>query len=346
MFTFGDNDRVLWDLFFRKIFRVWIETPSGNYHAEFDNYDDFYLKIFSSQSRWNWDHTGCGKGNPYIKMYSYVNPVTSMYAAENKILSFKKPGEAVCDKDVFRYANLFVDIDSPKKPSTDKQLKVTYDRAMKVSDWFQEKLHFQAPMVAMSGNGHQLFFKCPPDWFTDIGNWKMKIKMILRDAFIRFSDDKAKVDKGTYSPSQRMKLWGTRVASSGRICVVLDLGNQSDLTEEQADLINETINRYYPDPTFKFHRSVKDALDVEDYLDRVGIDIIDIKEDTDGDGNKRFTYIIGYCPFNNKHGKNRDVSLIHIPSKYKNPTFQCKHDSCSGFKWADFKEATGGYEKD
>lgn len=339
------QDEALWHLFFgeSRYCCVWIETDYGNLHGEFDNFKDFYLKIFSGASPWNWDHGDNPSGRKYKKMYVNLNAVIPYWIPSNQINFFRKPGEAVCDRDVPRYEDLFVDIDAPDKPSTDKQLKATMDRSEDVKGWFMEKLHFQTPMIGMSGNGTQLFFKLPPglSMDTEFPESKIRIKAILRAAFLRFSDKNVKVDPGTFSPSARMKLWGTMVRSGRetknrpyRMCHVIEMGDQTPMSAERAELINEAMEQRYP----IFERSFtvpEKVVDTEAVLNDY-VDVVNVKY-----AGPIATYILAECPRDSSHGKKGEVAVIHDTSKYKEPIFQCKHESCQGFGWKEFKAHYG-----
>jgi hypothetical protein len=50
-------------------------------------------------------------------------------------------------------------------------------------------------------------------------------------------------------------------------------------------------------------------------------------------------YVLEHCPFNQQHGSNGEVALYQRADGQL--TFECKHNSCNGRQWKDFRDAIG-----
>jgi hypothetical protein len=76
--------------------------------------------------------------------------------------------------------------------------------------------------------------------------------------------------------------------------------------------------------------------DLRGYLDHYGVSIS--KEKSNGQG---MIYVLKECPFNREH--NRGEAHVQIGSDGK-LGFACKHNSCSSYRWRDFRAKISGEE--
>lgn len=238
------------------------------------------------------------------------------------------------DNDVNGLDWLMVDLD-PKRPagtsSTDEQL----DKAKKLGNDiynFMQKLGFEKPLLASSGNGvHLLYRVC-------LKNSKENVQLLekcLKTLNILFSTDDIEVDMKNFNPSRICKLYGT-LAQKGtnsdkrphRMSKVLNI--DSEIKSSDRKYLEELAKRY---PTVeekpqKYNNFSPKEFDLDDWLSKHGIHYRKIGH---SDGDK---YILEHCPFDSNH-KGKDAMIFR--SRNGSIGFNCFHNSCMGKTWKDVR---------
>jgi len=79
------------------------------------------------------------------------------------------------------------------------------------------------------------------------------------------------------------------------------------------------------------------TLDLAAYLKHYGVGVIKSKTNND-----KTIYVLKKCPFNPEHNHGE----VHVSSVQSDGTlaFACKHNSCSGYHWKDFREKISGQD--
>lgn len=276
-------------------------------------------------------------------IYVTVNPVNPdlLARSENRLTfgSFMTSS----DGDVTRRRWFLMDFD-PVRPagisSSDSELLEARDKADSVVEWLTS-IGWPEPIRADSGNGVHVMYRVdePNDDPARI-DFECALKMLSSI----FSDDRVKVDVTVFNASRVWKIYGTvsakgssteerphRVAMLTRVPKELKL-----LTREQIETVA---------------RPIRDA-DSNEYRDMTGEYIGDmVKWLTDRGqtvmsgprpmfGNEGQKWIISKCPFNETH-QSPMVGLVN-----NRPVYRCLHDSCSAFRWKEFRAKVDPTYKD
>jgi len=276
-------------------------------------------------------------------IYMTVNPINPdlMARAENKLGygSFLTTSDA----DIKRRRWFLLDFD-PNRPagisSSQEEYLASADRADTVVEWLTS-IGWPEPIRANSGNGVHVMYRVdePNDDATRI-DFEYALKMLSSI----FSDDKVKVDVTVFNASRVWKIYGT-VSMKGsdtadrphRVAMFTHVPKELKLlTREQIDNVA---------------RPLRDAKS-DEYRDMTGEYIGDmVKWLTDRGqkivsgprpmfGNEGQKWIISKCPFNETHSDPM-VGLVN-----NRPVYRCLHDSCSAFRWKEFREKIDPTYKD
>jgi hypothetical protein len=247
------------------------------------------------------------------------------------------------DSDVIRRKWFLMDFD-PVRPagisSSDAELLEARDKAEVVTDWLTS-IGWPEPVRADSGNGVHVMYKVdePADDASRI-DFECALKMLSSI----FSDDRVKVDVTVFNSSRVWKVYGTISAKGSstderphRVAMITKIPAELKLlTREQIDNVA---------------RPLRDAKS-EEYRDMTGEYITDIvkwladrgQTITSGPrpmfGNEGQKWIISKCPFNENH-QSPMVGLVN-----NRPVYRCLHDSCSAYRWKEFREKIDPTYKD
>ncbi|CAB4168663.1 Virulence-associated E [uncultured Caudovirales phage] len=276
-------------------------------------------------------------------MYVTVNPVNPdlLARSENKL----EYGTFLTssDGDIVRRRWFLMDFD-PVRPagisSSDAELQESTEKADVVIDWLTS-IGWPQPIRANSGNGVHVMYKVdePNDDAARI-DFECALKMLSSI----FSDDKVKVDVTVFNASRVWKIYGTVSAKGSdtderphRVAMITSVPSELKLvTREQIENVA---------------RPIRDAKS-EEYRDMTGefiTDMVKWLEDRKQTvvsgprpmfGNEGQKWIISKCPFNDTH-QNPMVGLVN-----NRPVYRCLHDSCSAFRWKEFREKVDPTYKD
>jgi len=276
-------------------------------------------------------------------IYMTVNPINSdlMARSENQMTygSFM----TTSDSDISRRRWFLLDFD-PTRPagisSSQEEYRAAANRADTVVEWLTS-IGWPEPIQADSGNGVHVMYRVdePNDDATRV-DFEYALKMLSSI----FSDDKVKVDVTVFNASRVWKIYGTlsmkgshtvdrphRVAMFTKIPKELKL-----LTREQIENVARPLRDAKSD---EFRDMTGEYIgDMVKWLTDRGQTI------TSGPrpmfGNEGQKWIISKCPFNETH-TDPMVGLVN-----NRPVYRCLHDSCSTFRWKEFREKIDPTYKD
>lgn len=247
------------------------------------------------------------------------------------------------DSDIIRRRWFLMDFD-PIRPAgisaSDGEMEEARDKSEAVVDWLTS-IGWPEPVRADSGNGVHVMYKVdePADDASRI-DFECALKMLSSI----FSDDKVKVDVTVFNASRVWKIYGTIAAKGSsteerphRVAMITKIPTELKLlTREQIENVA---------------RPLRDAKS-EEFRDMTGEYITDMmKWLTDRSqtvvsgprpmfGNEGQKWIISRCPFNETH-QSPMVGLVN-----NRPVYRCLHDSCSAFRWKEFREKVDPTYKD
>ncbi len=276
-------------------------------------------------------------------IYMTVNPVNPALLARSENQLTAGSYMTSSDGDILRRKWFLLDFD-PTRPagisSSQEEYESAARKADEVVDWLTS-VGWPEPIRADSGNGVHVMFKVdePADDSTRI-DFEYALKMISSI----FSDDKVKVDVTVFNASRVWKIYGTISAKGSsteerphRVAMITKVPKELRLlTREQIDNVA---------------RPLRDAKS-DEYRDMTGEYITDmVKWLTERKqtvvsgprpmfGNEGQKWIISKCPFNENH-IDPMVGLVN-----NRPVFRCLHDSCSAFRWKEFREKIDPTYKD
>lgn len=268
-------------------------------------------------------------------IYMTVNPINPdlLARADNQLIygSFM----TTSDGDIQRRRWFLLDFD-PTRPagisSSDAEYDLTVARSDSVVDWLTS-IGWPEPIRANSGNGVHVMYRVdePNDDATRV-DFEYALKMLSSI----FSDDKVKVDVTVFNASRVWKIYGTvsmkgsntaerphRVAAITKIPRELKLLSRAQI-ENVARPLRDAKSDEFRDMTGEF------IGDMVKWLSDRGQTV------TSGPrpmfGNEGQKWIISKCPFNETH-TDPMVGLVN-----NRPVYRCLHDSCSAFRWKEFRE--------
>ncbi len=276
-------------------------------------------------------------------IYMTVNPVNPdlLARSENRLTygSFMTSSDA----DVLRRRWFLLDLD-PTRPvgisSSQAEFDLAERRGEDIIEWLTS-LGWPEPIRANSGNGVHVMYRVdePNDDAARI-DFECALKMLSSI----FSDDKVKVDVSVFNASRVWKIYGT----------VSMKGSSTDERPHRVAMITKLPSKLEiltRDKIENVARPLRDAKS-DEFRDMTGEFIGDmVKWLTDRKqtivsgprpmfGNEGQKWIISKCPFNENH-QNPMVGLVN-----NRPVYRCLHDSCSSFRWKEFREKIDPTYKD
>lgn len=276
-------------------------------------------------------------------IYATVNPVNPALLARNENRLEFGSFTTSSDADIERRRWFLLDFD-PLRPagisSTGPELDLARDRAHAVRDWLTS-IGWPQPVEAVSGNGVHLMYRidAPNDDETRV-NCEMALKMLAGI----FSDDKTIVDVTVFNASRVWKVYGTvsrkgsstedrphRVATLTVIPETLEVVPMG-LIENVARPLRDAKTEEYRDPTGEY------IADMVKWLMDRGQTVVSGPRPMFGNEGQK--WIISKCPFDANH-QNPMVGLVN-----QRPVFKCLHNSCSAFRWKEFREKVDPTYKD
>lgn len=313
-----------------EVFEVRIpKTKAGTISGYFDDTAKAAIHIANNSGR-------------HQAIYATVNPVRPELLArmENKLAISQV---TTTDAEISRRRWFLLDFDPVRPPgisSTAAELADSKERAEQVEEWLTS-IGWPAPVHASSGNGWHLMYRVdlPNDDPTRI-NFEFATKMLSSI----FTDQKVSVDVSVFNASRVWKIYGT-------------LSMKGSSTEERPhrvarlEKIPAQLELVTGDQIDNVARPLRDAKS-EEFKDMTGEYIADmVKWLTDRGqtvvsgprpmfGNEGQKWIISKCPFDANHGSPM-VGLVN-----NRPVFRCLHNSCSSYRWKEYREKIDPTYKD
>lgn len=276
-------------------------------------------------------------------IYMTMNPINPELIARNENKLEHGTFLTSSDVDVIRRRWFLLDFD-PKRPAgisaSDGELARADLMADSVEAWLTS-LGWPKPIRAGSGNGVHLMYRidAPNDDDTRV-NVEFALKMLSSI----FTDDHVIVDVTSFNASRVWKVYGT-IAGKG--------SSTADRPHRVAMLqsIPDDVELVTMDQIAHIANPLKNAKS-EEFKDLTGEYIADmVKWLTDRGqtvvsgprpmfGNEGQKWLISKCPFDANH-QNPMVGLVN-----NRPVFRCLHNSCSAFRWKEFREKIDPTYKD
>lgn len=299
-------------------------------------FDDFDAAVAAIQSY----DTGRCSG-----IYVVLNQLNSSLLARSANRIKEWSDMTTTDQHIERRRWLYIDCD-PERPSgissTAEELQSAVDRSNQVADWLKGQ-GLCEPIHSVSGNGTHLLF--PVDLPNDDESTAL-ITSILKVLSKRFSDDVVKIDEVVFNAARISRLYGTMArkgdnvadrphrrseirfipdyieAGAGEVCDVDALRRIAAMDQPEEKKPRKT----------SYTGSNDSRLIVPDYLRDRGISF------EEKNGSEYTKFVLAQCPFNPDH-KSPDSMVTQGDDGATG--FKCYHNSCSGNKWAEFKQAIG-----
>lgn len=305
-----------------EVFEVRIpKTKAGTLSGYFNDTGKAALMI----ARENGKHQG---------VYATVNPVKpSLLARMENTIAVSQT--TTTDSEIERRRWFLLDFD-PVRPtgisSTDGEVAMAHDTAIRTAEWLTS-IGWPEPLHASSGNGWHLMYRIdePNDDAA-----KIDIEFATKMLSSIFTDDKVHVDSVVHNASRIWKVYGTvsakgsstterphRVAKLEKIPEKLELVSRAQI-ENVARALRDAKTDEYKDMTGEY------ITDMVKWLTERGQTV------TSGPrpmfGNEGQKWILSKCPFDHNHSG----PMVGLVSN--RPVFRCLHNSCSSYRWKEFRE--------
>jgi hypothetical protein len=267
-------------------------------------------------------------------IYVTVNPIepTIVARSENQLqVSFI----TTTDAEITRRRWFLMDFD-PKRAagisSTDEELERSKECAEMVVEWLSS-IGWPEPIQACSGNGWHLMYRVdlPNDDETRV-NFEFATKMLATI----FSIPETIVDSSVFNAARIWKVYGTisakgsstadrphRVAHLHRVPEVLVAVTQEQI-ENVARPLREANSAEFKDMSGEY------IGDMVKWLADRGVTVSSGPRPMFGNEGQK--WVITRCPFNHEH-TDPIVGLVN-----NRPVYRCLHNSCSAFRWKEFRE--------
>lgn len=276
-------------------------------------------------------------------IYVTMNPINPDLIARNQNKLEYGTFTTSSDADVIHRRWFLLDFD-PKRPagisSTDQELHEADCMADMVRDWLKS-LGWPDPIRAGSGNGVHLMYRmdAPNDDDTRV-NVEFALKMLSSV----FTDDKVIVDVTSFNASRVWKIYGTIAAKGSsteerphRVAMLREIPDEIGIvTAEQI----ETLARPLRDAKAEEFKDLTGEYigDMVKWLSDRGQTVVSGPRPMFGNEGQK--WLISKCPFEHNH-QNPMVGLVN-----NRPVFRCLHNSCSAFRWKEFREKIDPTYKD
>jgi hypothetical protein len=283
------------------------------------------------------------ENNKHQALYATVNPIKPALLARNENRFEFGSHNTTSDGDIERRRWFLLDFD-PVRPagisSSDAELEQARLTSDLVIDWLRS-LGWPEPMIAESGNGIHVMYRVdePNDDDTRV-IFEFATKMLAS----LFTDDNVICDTTCFNASRVWKIYGT-VAAKGsntderphRVGKIIKVPREwgivpRGLIENVARPLRDAKSDEFKDMTGEY------IADMVKWLSERGLTVTSGPRPMFGNEGQKWT--ISKCPFNHEH-QNPMVGLVS-----NRPVFRCLHNSCSAFRWKEFREKVDPNYKD
>lgn len=268
-------------------------------------------------------------------IYVTANPVEPALVARNHNKFEFGCHTTTTDAEILRRRWFLIDLD-PVRPagisSTGHELSLAIHKAEEMVEWLSS-LGWPEPIRAHSGNGAHLMYRVDePNDEPTRAEFENATKMLAAI----YTDDKTSVDTTMWNASRVWKVYGTvaakgsntedrphRVAMFSKIPENLELVPRG-LIENLAQAMKNARTEEFKDMTGEF------IGDMQKWLSDRGQTVTSGPRPLYGTEGKKWT--LARCPFNPNH-VGPIVGLVN-----NRPIYRCLHNSCSAFRWKEFRE--------
>lgn len=270
-------------------------------------------------------------------VYFTLNQIApACYSREQRDTFIRNAKNSTGDRDITAYNLLMIDFD-PERPAgtsaTDAELEIAHQRAAKVYKYLRGK-QWAEPIIALSGNGYHLLYKLN---MPNTEQAKALIKKVLETFNYLFGDNELKIDTSVFNPARICKLYGT-VAEKGahtderphRYAKIIKAPDPfTEVTPEQLTAITKELPEQEQPPRPASYNG--DKFNLDRWIAEHGINVTSVSNY----GNGGTKYILANCAFDPSH-TGKDACIIQLPNGAI--AYKCLHDSCSGYRWQDFRK--------
>ncbi|CAB4120894.1 Virulence-associated E [uncultured Caudovirales phage] len=276
-------------------------------------------------------------------IYATINPIKKELLARNENKLEHGSQTTTTDAEIERRRWFLLDFDPVRAvgiSSTNEEMEYAERMANDTVDWLTS-LGWPVPIIAYSGNGmHAMYQVDEPNDDTTRIDFEFATKMIASI----FSTDKVNVDSGVYNASRIWKVYGTLSAKGSntesrphRVALIKSIPSETVLvTREQIENVARPLrdakSEEFKDMTGEY------IADMVKWLSDRGLTVTSGPRPMFGNEGRKWT--ISRCPFNHDH-TDPMVGLVN-----NRPVFRCLHNSCSAFKWKEFREKVDPTYKD
>jgi hypothetical protein len=261
----------------------------------------------------------------------------------NELQISKKGGGRTADADIVHLDNLLIDIDAAPKSgiSTSNAEKAAAKETLDAVMAFLTERGFPEPMVSDSGNGYHAIY--PIDLPVEDAPI---VSGVLNALAARFDNGDVRVDRTVGNPARITKFYGSMVRKGAtmpdrpwRLSGILTVPMKRVTVPRDllVALAGEAKTEDKAKTSDRFGDYAGQYLDVDSYAVDHGIGIKGRKKLDSG----TMLHILEECVFNPEH--NHGEAAI---SQATNGAlgYKCKHNSCQGKGWKEFREAVSGDE--
>lgn len=275
-------------------------------------------------------------------IYATVNPVTPAVMARgaNKIVISQV---TTTDAEIMARKWLLLDFD-PARPtgisSTDGELASSKESAEATKEWLTS-LGWPDPVEACSGNGWHLLYRVDlPNDAESLSLVDCAVKMISSI----FTTQQVILDTSVSNAARIWKVYGTLSAKGSStpdrphrysyLASVPEVVSSVDpaLLETMANALKNAKAEEFKDYTGEY------IADMQKWLTDRGLTVVSGPRPLFANEGQKWE--LAYCPFNKAHTK-PIVGLIN-----NRPIYRCLHNSCSAFRWKEFREKVDPNYKD
>jgi len=267
-------------------------------------------------------------------IYATVNPVKPSLLArmENTIAPSQT---TTTDAEIERRRWFLLDFD-PKRPtgisSSDAEVALARESARATAEWLSS-IGWADPVHASSGNGWHLMYRIdePNDDAA-----KVDIEFATKMLSSIFTDDRVHVDSVVHNASRIWKIYGTisakgsstaerphRVARIEQIPQELRLVTREQL-ESLAKALRDAKSEEYKDLSGEY------ISDMAKWLADRGQTVVSGPHPMFGNEGQK--WLLDRCVFDSNHTRPM-VGLVN-----NRPVYKCLHNSCSSYRWKDYRE--------
>lgn len=260
-----------------------------------------------------------------------LNRIDPACYSRNQKDRFLQEKVTTSDSDITDYQWLLIDLDPVRRTgisSTNSELIMAHDKAKAVVKYLRG-MGFEAPIMALSGNGIHLLYKIALD--NNPENVQL-VETCLKALDLLFSDEHVEIDKKVFNPARISKLYGTTAQKGAstkerphRMSRIISKPNA--LIKTDKDTLKK-LAAEYPQEVAQPKQN-NGGFDLDDWLSEYGIRVHAVKRWKDAT-----RYVLEECPFDNSH-KAPDATIIKMPNGAI--CFKCLHNSCSGHDWHELR---------